>query len=154
MGRHETMIAIGVGCRKGCPADDIVALVREALAALPAGKVPAGLFSIADKRGEPGLTEAAAVLGLPLSFLETPELQQVAGAAKTHSRRIEAMHGLPSVAETAALAGAGRARCCWSRVSARPARHARLPASGVALYASSSHFDMTWYGILAKPSRS
>ena len=101
------MIAIGLGCRLACPEDDILALVREALASLP-GRVPGGLFTMAEKRNEPGLAAAAAALGLPLVFLDRAALRLVVGDARTRSRRIEAMFGLPSVAEAAALAGAGR----------------------------------------------
>ncbi len=100
------MIAIGVGCRKGCPPGDILALVRDALAALP-GSTPTGLFTVTEKRGEPGLAAAAAALDLPLVFLDRPALRHVAGDVRSVSRRVEAMFGLPSVAETAALAGAG-----------------------------------------------
>ncbi len=102
------MIAIGVGCRKGCPSGDIVALVRQALAVLPVGARPAGMFSIADKQGEAGLADAARDLGLPLTFLDAAVLRLVAGDAKSCSRRVEELYGLPSVAETAALAGAGQ----------------------------------------------
>ncbi len=100
------MIAVGVGCRKACPEGDILALVRAALAALP-GSMPGGVFTVAEKRGEPGLAAAAAALGLPLVFLDRAALRLVAGDARSRSRRIEDMFGLPSVAETAALAGAG-----------------------------------------------
>ena len=102
------MIAVGVGCRSGCPAEDIVALVEEALALLPDGGRPSGLFSIAAKQGEAGLAEAAQRLALPLTFLDAAVLRRVAGVAKSRSRRVEALFGLPSVAETAALAGAGQ----------------------------------------------
>ena len=108
-GRHDgsATIAIGVGCRKACPATDIVALVRTALARLPGAPEPAGLYTLESKRGEPGLVAAAATLGLPLVFLERDALETVAGAARSHSARIEAIYGLPCIAETAALAGAG-----------------------------------------------
>jgi cobalt-precorrin 5A hydrolase len=102
------MIAIGIGCRKACPASDIVALVAETIAVLPDGVAPVGLFSLADKRGEPGLSAAATELGLPLTFLDRAVLALVAGNAGSCSRRVEEMFGLPSVAETAALAGAGQ----------------------------------------------
>ncbi len=107
MGGEQAVIAIGVGCRKGCPAEEIVALVREAVAALPADAKPGGVFSIEEKRGEAGLAEAAARLDLPLGFFDASQLTSFAAAAETVSPRIERMHGLPSVAETAALAGAG-----------------------------------------------
>ncbi len=105
------MIAIGIGCRKACPAEEIVALVSQALrqALGPSAEVmPAGLFSVAEKRGEPGLVAAAATLGLPLAFLDRAVLALVAGDAKSCSRRVEEMFGLPGIAETAALAGAGQ----------------------------------------------
>ena len=101
------MIAIGVGCRKGCPDHDLVTLVREALAQLPDGCVATGLFSHADKRGEPALHQTARVLGVPLTFFDREALQRVADRARTISRRVEERFGVPSVAETAALAGAG-----------------------------------------------
>jgi cobalt-precorrin 5A hydrolase len=107
MGDNQTMIAIGAGCRKGCPADEIVALIREALKTVP-GELAQGLFTMAEKRGEPGLEQAAAELELPLVFLDKAMLRLVAGEARSHSRRVEEMYGLPSIAETAALAGAGQ----------------------------------------------
>ena len=102
------MIAIGVGCRKACPAADILALIGVAVAELPSGRQPAGLFTIAAKRGEPGLAQAAEALRLPLVFLDQAALALVAGDARSCSRRVEEMFQLPSVAETAALAGAGQ----------------------------------------------
>ena len=101
------MIAIGVGCRKGCSADEIVALVHETLAVLPTGAEPCGLFSIEAKRDEAGLAQAAAQLGLPLAFFDKGVLQAFSEGAQTFSARVDSLHGLPSVAETAALAGAG-----------------------------------------------
>lgn len=101
------MIAIGIGCRKACPAGDIIALIREALDRVP-GATPAGVFSVTEKRGELGLVEAAATLGLPLAFIDRAVLALVAGDARSCSRRVEEMFGLPTIAETAALAGAGQ----------------------------------------------
>ena len=102
------MNAIGVGCRKGASAEAIVAIVREATGSLPAGALAAGLFTVADKRDEAGLAEAARRLGLPLTFLDRAVLALVAGEARSCSRRVEEMFGLPGIAETAALAGAGQ----------------------------------------------
>lgn len=113
------MIAIGVGCRRGAAATEIVALVREALALSHrpllgnggAGSGPSerrGLFTVADKRGEPGLEAAARTLVLPLTFLDRAVLALVAGEARSCSRRVEELYGLPGIAETAALAGAGQ----------------------------------------------
>jgi cobalt-precorrin 5A hydrolase len=101
-------IAIGIGCRKGCSGDTIAALVRRALAGLdPARPGEASLFSIEDKRGERGLDDAAAALDLPLVLLPGTELLAAAPRCETRSARVEALFGLPSLAEAAALAGAG-----------------------------------------------
>jgi cobalt-precorrin 5A hydrolase len=101
------MIAIGVGCRKACERDAIVELVQRALA--EAGD-PAGervLFTVESKRGEINLEDAARDLGLPLRFLSHEQLTIEAPRVKTRSARVERHIGLPSLAETAALAGAG-----------------------------------------------
>ncbi|WP_051953658.1 cobalamin biosynthesis protein [Methylocapsa aurea] len=103
------MIAIGIGCKKGCPAQRIVALVRTARASIDDAGAPATLFTLADKQGETGLHDAAQELGLPLVFLDAEILRQASGRAITRSDRVMAMFGLPSIAETAALAGAGPA---------------------------------------------
>ncbi|MBP0574469.1 cobalamin biosynthesis protein, partial [Mycobacterium tuberculosis] len=54
-----------------------------------------------------GLAEAAAALGLPLVFLPEAALAAAAPGAVTRSERVVALFGVPSIAETAALAAAG-----------------------------------------------
>jgi cobalt-precorrin 5A hydrolase len=105
----ETMIAVGLGCRKGCAGEAIAALVQRALAAAHCNDAPATLFTLAGKRNEPGLAAAAQELRMPLVFLEVEILQQASGRAATRSERVLRLFGLPSIAETAALAGAGPA---------------------------------------------
>jgi cobalt-precorrin 5A hydrolase len=100
-------IAIGVGCRLGCAAETIETLVRQALEHLPDG-APIGLFTIADKHGETGLADAAFRLGLDLVFLPRAALRDQALNVRTQSPASESQFGVPSVAEAAALAGAGR----------------------------------------------
>ena len=99
-------VAIGVGCRLGCRADVIERLVHTALGRAP-GVAPTGLFTIADKRGEVGLTRAAERLGLNLTFLPRSALLDRAPSVQTRSPLAERRFGVPSVAEAAALAGAG-----------------------------------------------
>jgi cobalt-precorrin 5A hydrolase len=99
-------IAIGVGCRLGCPADAIESLVRQALDLAPAA-ARLGLFTIRDKAGEPGLIEAAGRLGLQLMVVDRDTLREQAPSVQTPSARAESRFGVPSVAEAAALAGAG-----------------------------------------------
>jgi cobalt-precorrin 5A hydrolase len=100
------MIAVGVGCKSGVTADDVITLVEEGLSRVE-GETIAGLFTVASKAHESGLAEAAASLSLPLLFLPEIALQKVACRAETRSERVVALFGVPSIAETAALVGAG-----------------------------------------------
>lgn len=101
------MIAAGLGCRAGCPVADIVAAVRRAAAenGVAVAEVRA-LYSADFKASEPGLRRAADALGKPLLFLSTLALAEHAASVATRSERVLERFGLPSVAETAALAGA------------------------------------------------
>ncbi len=99
-------IAIGVGCRRGCPAAAIETLVRETLARAPATQL-LGLFTIDDKAEELGLAEAAGRLRLELIFVARAVLQAQAPHIQTRSIHVRNRFGVPSVAEAAALAGAG-----------------------------------------------
>lgn len=100
-----TGIAVGLGCRSGVAASAIVALVHEAFAqaALPPDGAP--LFTIDAKRSEAGLTRAAAELGAPLHFFSRETLAAV--KTRTQSAHSLAAFGVSSVAESAALVGAG-----------------------------------------------
>jgi cobalt-precorrin 5A hydrolase len=105
VGDQTMSIAIGVGCRGGCPAGAIEALVRRALAGV--SDAPLGLFTLVDKRDEPGLAKAANRLGLSLTYLTREALRDREGDVQTRSERAASLFGVPSVAEAAALAGAG-----------------------------------------------
>lgn len=110
-------LAIGLGCRSGVTAEAVVALVEDALARVAGA--PLALFTIADKRTEAGLWDASIRLGLPLVHLPRAALEAAAPAAVTRSERIVALMGVPSVAECAALAGAGPgARLVLPRIAA------------------------------------
>ena len=98
-------LAIGVGCRRACPAATIVALVTEACAGLD--RANAHLFTLEAKQTEPGLHEAAALLGLSLAFLPLADLDAALPGVSIRSARVERAVGVASVAEAAALAGAG-----------------------------------------------
>ena len=99
-------IAIGLGCRRGVSGEVLASLVREALARVEQTGV-AALFTVDGKRAEAGMAQAAQTLAMPLHFLAQEALEAVAHLAQTRSPRVEALFGVPSVAETAALAGAG-----------------------------------------------
>jgi len=99
-------VAIGLGCRKNCPAAAIETLVQDALDRA-ADVSPLGLFTLADKNGEPGLVEAAGRLGLELIYLSREALKAREVETRTRSQRADSLFGVASIAEAAALAGAG-----------------------------------------------
>ena len=98
--------AIGIGCRAGCPADAIESLIREALARV-AGVEARGVFTIDGKKGEGGPIEAARRLGFDLVYLPRKALRDRTPSITIPSPRAQARFGVPSVAEAAALVGAG-----------------------------------------------
>jgi len=98
-------LAVGVGCSLGCPADELLALVDDALGAAGARGEHVGLLATVDRRArEPGVLEAARRRGWPLVFYRPDELAAV--AVPTPSPVVEAHVGTPSVAEAAALLAA------------------------------------------------
>jgi cobalt-precorrin 5A hydrolase len=72
-------------------------------------RVEVSLFSIESKRDERGLVEAARILDMTIAFLPLAALILRKRELLTHSPRVEALTGLGSVAEAAALVGAGPA---------------------------------------------
>ena len=100
-------VAIGIGCRKGVPGEAVAALARRALAECAAPDGERRLFTLAAKAGEPGLVEAALLIGAPLTALPLESLQAEAGRILTPSKPAQSRFGAPNVAEAAALAGAG-----------------------------------------------
>jgi cobalt-precorrin 5A hydrolase len=101
------MSAGGIGCRKGCDARDIVQAIARALEA--AGQAACDLHALYApdfKREERGLALAAEQLGKPLVFLPLQQLQAQASHALSASAHTLSRFGVPSIAETAALAGA------------------------------------------------
>ncbi len=102
---NAPQLAIGIGCKSGVSADAVVALVEKACGQID-GK-PAALYTAEEKQAEPALGEAAARLRLPLIYLPSSALKAQANRAVTRSKRVLALFGLPSIAETAALAGGG-----------------------------------------------
>ncbi len=120
----------GIGCRRDCPAEEILALLAEALRRAGAEEV-AGLATAERKRDEGGLIEAARRLARPLRYLADAELAAVQAA--TPSPAAERALGLPSVAEAAALAAAGpRARLRLARIKSERATCALAEAEEAA----------------------
>jgi cobalt-precorrin 5A hydrolase len=110
MAMDEAMIVAGVGCRRGAAVGDIEAAVRAALAraAVPADALDC-LATTAAKDGEHGIEAAAARLGVAIVLVSEADLAAASHRTETHSPRVLALTGVPSVAEAAALAAAGPA---------------------------------------------
>ena len=117
------MIVAGVGCRAGASAGEVEAAIAAALdqAGLAANALGAIATSYA-KRGEPGIATAASERGVKFVVVPQAEFDAAAARAVTHSERVLALTGVPSVAEAAALAAAGpTARLIAPRIAVGPA---------------------------------
>ncbi len=112
------VLAAGVGCRKGAPAEDILALLAEACreSGLALGSIGV-LASIEAKRQEPGLVRAAAALDASLAFFSA---QQLATVPAPHPSATVAKHmGVGSVCEAAAILAAGGGRLLVPKTKAK-----------------------------------
>jgi cobalamin biosynthesis protein CbiG len=103
----KALVAIGVGCRAGVAGEAIAALARRALAEAGAPKGERRMFTLAAKADEPGLIEAARLLGVSLTPLPLDALAAQAERIVTPSAAAQKRFGAPNIAEAAALAGAG-----------------------------------------------
>lgn len=95
----------GIGCRRRCPAAEIIGLIHQA-AALARCELHA-LATPAFKHDEPGIQQAAAHLNLPLLLVTEQALTQAQPHCPTHSDAALRATGHSSIAEAAALAAAG-----------------------------------------------
>ena len=100
-------VAIGVGCRAGVAGEVIAALARRALEETGAPEGDRQMFTLAGKADEPGLIEAARIIGVALTPLPIAALNAQAERILTPSAPAHTRFGAPNIAEAAALAGAG-----------------------------------------------
>ena len=99
-------VIAGIGCRSGCPAEEISALLEQALQ--QAGNPPLAALATSDhKREEAGIIQTAAALDKPLHFISLEGLMGAESMLRTVSEKVAAHMGFPSIAEAAALAAAG-----------------------------------------------
>jgi cobalt-precorrin 5A hydrolase len=117
------MIVAGIGCRKGAQPCEVTAVLLAALER--AGLAASALRLIATidtKRGDKAIEAAASVMGVPVVVMTGGELVTASRRAATRSARVQALVGLPSVAEAAALAAGGpAARLLLPRIVIGPA---------------------------------
>jgi len=101
---HPRTLVAGVGCERHAPADEVIALVEQALASQNLAPLSlAAIASIDIKADEPALHAAAAHFGVPLRLFTAEELAAERDRLDQPSDYVEATVGAPSVAEAAAL---------------------------------------------------
>jgi cobalt-precorrin 5A hydrolase/precorrin-3B C17-methyltransferase len=105
---HPPVLALGIGCERGCATDEIAELVRQTFAEqdLALGAI-AVLVSIDRKMDEPALHDLAARLDLPVRFFSAEQLLAETARLATPSDAVFREMGCYGVAEGAALAAAG-----------------------------------------------
>ena len=104
MGEAGMSLVAGIGCRRGASMRSIACALDHALQVAGRGRGDvAMLASIARKRDEAGLAAMAAHLGVALLFIDDASAE----TTLTDSAASRGATGLGSVAEAAALAGAG-----------------------------------------------
>jgi cobalt-precorrin 5A hydrolase len=96
-------VIVGIGCRRGTPAEQIVAAVREALLEAGVALEEVRFLASADvKADEAGLLAAAEALQVPIRFIAASEIC-ASSREFAHSTFVEERVNLPAVAEPAAL---------------------------------------------------
>ena len=105
---HPPVLALGVGCERGCEAAELIDLTRRTLAdsGLAEGAV-ACVVSLDLKADEPAVHALAEALGVPARFFPAPELEAEAHRLANPSDVVFREVGCHGVAEGAALAAAG-----------------------------------------------
>jgi cobalt-precorrin 5A hydrolase len=114
------MIVAGIGCGRETSSEDIVSLISVALSNFSIA--PEKLTAIAtetSKADQRGIAGAARSLSLPVVRCPIADLGRVADRVLTRSLRVQAIKGVPSIAEASALLAAGaNARLLGARVAA------------------------------------
>ena len=105
---HPPVLALGIGCERGCPAGEIADLAHSALAeARLAAAAVAAVVSVELKLAEPGIHALAASLGVPARFFSAARLLAETERLTERSAAAFRATGAWGVAEGAALAAAG-----------------------------------------------
>lgn len=96
-------LIIGLGCRRGTPAETIVETIQQGLAMVDAALADVRYLSSAKlKSDEAGLLEAGRMLGIPIRFISELEIRNTPRNFN-HSSFVSSKVDLPAVAEPCAL---------------------------------------------------
>jgi cobalt-precorrin 5A hydrolase/precorrin-3B C17-methyltransferase len=120
---------LGVGASRGCPPEELAALVRGLME--EAELAPGALAAVATaelKADEPAVLALAAELGAPLRLFDAAELEAETPRSESPSRVVFDEIGSHGVAENAALAAAGDAAVLWY-----PKRKSAMATAALAL---------------------
>ena len=114
------MIVAGIGCGRGTLSEDIVSLILTVLASFGIAREKLDAIATeASKADELGIADAAQSLSVPLVRCSLADLDGAADRVVTRSSRVQALKGVPSIAEASALVAAGcNARLLGARVAA------------------------------------
>ncbi|GMT42271.1 MAG: hypothetical protein IEMM0002_0682 [bacterium] len=103
-------IIIGIGCRRGKEAGDIIDSIVTALSEAGVARGSVRLLASADiKSDEEGLIQAAQTLGIPIRFISSEEIRS-SQREFARSGFVEKSVNLPAVAEPAALLAGRRTK--------------------------------------------
>ncbi|SEH63840.1 cobalt-precorrin 5A hydrolase [Methylobacterium sp. 275MFSha3.1] len=127
-------LVAGIGFRRGTEAEEIAELIERALTLVGAARSSLAAVATADDRAsDPAIRAATARFGLAPHSIAAAALEARDAEVVTRSARIERLRGVGSLAEAAALAGAGpRSRLALPRI-----------ASGGATCALAVRYDTT-----------
>lgn len=105
---HPETLVVGIGCERGCEADEALALVRETLAGAGLAERAVGVVCSLDlKADEAAIHAVAAELGAPARFFDAKTLEAETPRLENPSDIVFAEVGCHGVAEGAALAAVG-----------------------------------------------
>ncbi|WP_068463569.1 cobalamin biosynthesis protein [Hyphomicrobium sulfonivorans] len=107
-GCEAMLIVAGIGCRRGATGDVVVEAIDMALRTSGLTRTQLALLAVPDeKMHEAGIHAAARDVGVAVAPVTQQAMERVSAGALTISARVQDLKGVPSVAETAALAAAG-----------------------------------------------
>lgn len=115
----EAVMVAGIGCRSGVSAEQVEAAL--AAAQRFSARAVSHLATPIAKAHEPGIIGAAAARGVPVILIGQPDLEAANPRTLTHSEHSMTAMNVHSVAEAAALAGAGSgSRLLGPRIAVGP----------------------------------
>ena len=104
---HPPVLSLGVGCERGTPPEELIALVQDTLAAEALSPLAVACVASIDLKSDEAAVHAlAAALGVPARFFTAAELEREADRLVHPSEVVFAETGCHGVAEGAALAAA------------------------------------------------